>query len=479
MTGPPGTLPTGTVTFLFTDIEGSTRARRAARARCVSRGPRASPRDPAVGLRRARRRRAWDPGRCVPGRVPRRTVGRRRRRRGQRALAAEPWPPDAVVRVRMGLHTGEGIPGGDDYVGSDINRAARVAAAAHGGQVLLSEAAMALTRRSLPEGVALIDLGEHRLRGLVEPERLYQLTIDGLPAEFPPIRTVHVEPAHLPPRMTSFVGRETRARRARAAAGRQPPGHPPGSRRDRQDEPRRRARPERGWRLPRWRLVRPARRDQRAGPRRIVDRRRARPARHHRPDRARAAHRQSRRSDAAPRARQLRAGPRGRRHRRRDPRRARRRSRPSRPAGHRSGWRPNRSSPSARCPYRPRATRRSSTRSPAFRRSACSWIASGEHNPRSRCRPRTSSRQPTSVVGSTACRSGSSWRQRGSRCLVWPAVRDRLAKRLAPAGYRQRRRPGPPADPPGHRRLEPRPARSRRAVVVRRPRRVRRRLSSG
>ena len=83
----------------------------------------------------------------------------------QRALAAEPWPTDAVVRVRMGIHAGEGIPGGDDYVGSDINRAARVAAAAHGGQVLLSEAAMALTRRSLPAGVALIDLGQHRLAG--------------------------------------------------------------------------------------------------------------------------------------------------------------------------------------------------------------------------------------------------------------------------------------------------------------------------
>ena len=89
---------------------------------------------------------------------------------------------------------------------------------------------MALTRRSLPEGVALIDLGQHRLRGLVEPERLYQLTIAGLPADFPPIRTVHVEPAHLPPRMTSFVGRERRARRARAAARREPPRHPPRSR---------------------------------------------------------------------------------------------------------------------------------------------------------------------------------------------------------------------------------------------------------
>ncbi len=208
MDDPSSALPTGTITFLFTDIEGSTElvervapgAYRAVlerhhtilRSACAAHG----------GVERGTQGDAFlVVFRAAPSAVAAAVEA-------QRALAAEPWPPDAVVRVRMGLHAGEGVPGGDDYVGSDINRAARVAAAAHGGQVLLSEAAMALTRRSLPQGVDFVDLGEHRLRGLVEPDRLYQLTIDGLPAEFPPIRTVHVEPAHLPPRMTSFVGRE-------------------------------------------------------------------------------------------------------------------------------------------------------------------------------------------------------------------------------------------------------------------------------
>ena len=208
MTGPIGTLPTGTVTFLFTDIEGSTElVERVAPVtyRAVLERHHAIVRSACAAHDGVERGTQGDAFLVVFRDAPSAVAAAVE---AQLALAAEPWPTDAVVRVRMGLHAGEGIPGGDDYVGSDINRAARVAAAAHGGQVLLSEAAMALTRRSLPKGVALIDLGEHRLRGLVEPDRLYQLTIDGLPAEFPPIRTVHVEPAHLPPRMTSFVGRE-------------------------------------------------------------------------------------------------------------------------------------------------------------------------------------------------------------------------------------------------------------------------------
>ncbi len=85
----------------------------------------------------------------------------------------------------MGVHSGEGIRGGDDYVGIDVNRAARIAAAAHGGQVLLSEAARVLSERSLPPGVGLRDVGVHRLKDLPEPERLTQLVIDGLPTPSP------------------------------------------------------------------------------------------------------------------------------------------------------------------------------------------------------------------------------------------------------------------------------------------------------
>ena len=90
----------------------------------------------------------------------------------------------------MGLHTGEGTLGADNYVGLDVHRAARVAAAGHGGQVLISAATRSLAEHSLPDGVALRDLGEHRLKDLAQPERLAMLVIPGCPTEFPPLRTL-------------------------------------------------------------------------------------------------------------------------------------------------------------------------------------------------------------------------------------------------------------------------------------------------
>jgi predicted ATPase/class 3 adenylate cyclase len=124
----------------------------------------------------------------------------------QRSLADHPFP--AAVLVRMGLHTGEGRLGGENYVGIDVNRAARIAAAGHGGQVLISDATRALVERSLPSGMELRDLGEHRLKDLTHPERLYQLVIEGLPAEFPAPRTLDARPNNLPVQMTNFIGRE-------------------------------------------------------------------------------------------------------------------------------------------------------------------------------------------------------------------------------------------------------------------------------
>ena len=104
----------------------------------------------------------------------------------QRSLAAEPWPADVgSVRVRMGLHTGEGTRGGDNYIGVDVNRAARIAAAAHGGQVLLSKATAGLTEGSLPDGLEMRDLGEFRLKDLDRPERLIQLDRPGAPGHVP------------------------------------------------------------------------------------------------------------------------------------------------------------------------------------------------------------------------------------------------------------------------------------------------------
>lgn len=126
----------------------------------------------------------------------------------QRNLSAHPWPEDGVVRVRMGLHTGEGIAGGDNYVGIDVNIAARIEAAGHGGQILISQATRTLVERSLPDGVSLTDLGEQRLKGLATPERIFQVGIPGLPSDFPTLRTVDARPNNLPPQLTSFVGRD-------------------------------------------------------------------------------------------------------------------------------------------------------------------------------------------------------------------------------------------------------------------------------
>jgi predicted ATPase/class 3 adenylate cyclase len=126
----------------------------------------------------------------------------------QRALAAAEWPADGTVRVRMGLHTGEAMRRGDTFVGIAINRAARIAAAAHGGQVLLSDATRTLVEAALPEGVSLRDLGSHRLKDLSAPERLNQLVISGLPDDFPPLHTLDLTPNNLPISLTSFLGRE-------------------------------------------------------------------------------------------------------------------------------------------------------------------------------------------------------------------------------------------------------------------------------
>ena len=126
----------------------------------------------------------------------------------QRALAQEPWPPEARIRVRIGLHTGEvDTTAAGGVIGHAINRAARITGAAHGGQVLLSDATRALVMGTLPAGVALRDLGEHRLKDLPEPERLAQLVIDGLPDDFPAPRTLG-SGAGLPRPLTTFVGRD-------------------------------------------------------------------------------------------------------------------------------------------------------------------------------------------------------------------------------------------------------------------------------
>ena len=121
----------------------------------------------------------------------------------QRALAAHDWPDDNEIRVRMGLHTGEPRLIGDRYVGIDVHHGARVMAAGHGGQVLVSES----TRVLLDDRVRLRDLGEHRLKDLTGPQHLYQLEIEGMPTEFPPLNTLDSRPTNLPALPSAFIGR--------------------------------------------------------------------------------------------------------------------------------------------------------------------------------------------------------------------------------------------------------------------------------
>jgi predicted ATPase/class 3 adenylate cyclase len=125
-------------------------------------------------------------------------------REGQRALATHDWPEGNEIRVRMGLHTGEPRPVDGNYVGLDVHTAARVMAAGHGGQVVVSAA----TRSLLGNGFELRDLGEHLLKDLAGPQQLYQLEIDGLPAEFPPLNSLGNRFTSLPSLPSTFVGRD-------------------------------------------------------------------------------------------------------------------------------------------------------------------------------------------------------------------------------------------------------------------------------
>ena len=133
----------------------------------------------------------------------------------QLALVGYVWPVEHPVRVRMGLHTGQPSLGGDSYVGLDVHRAARIAAAGHGGQVLVSESTYALASRGLPDGVTVRDLGQHQLKDLAAPEHLFQLVIPGVAADFPPLRSLDARPNNLPTLTTSFVGRAQQLAEAR------------------------------------------------------------------------------------------------------------------------------------------------------------------------------------------------------------------------------------------------------------------------
>ena len=136
----------------------------------------------------------------------------------QQAIAAQAWPGGEQVRVRMGIHCGEAAQMVTGVVGLEVHRAARVAAAGDGGQVLVSEGAAVLVRDGLPEGAALADLGVHRLKDLGRPERIFQLTAAGLLTGFPPLRSLGnpALPNNLPAQLSSFIGRDREVAEVRA-----------------------------------------------------------------------------------------------------------------------------------------------------------------------------------------------------------------------------------------------------------------------
>jgi predicted ATPase/class 3 adenylate cyclase len=127
---------------------------------------------------------------------------------GQRTLYEEPWGETGPLRVRMGMHVGDAQQRAGDFFGPSVNRAARIMAAGRGGQVLLSAAAAELAEEGLPADAALRDLGEHRLKDLLRPEHIFQLVHPALRAEFPPLATLSRRPNNLPTQTSEFLGRE-------------------------------------------------------------------------------------------------------------------------------------------------------------------------------------------------------------------------------------------------------------------------------
>ena len=203
----PQDLPTGTVTLLFSDIEGSTRllqqlgdeyanllADHHRLLRMISsrwNGREVDSQGDSFFLAFTRAGDAVEAALAI-----------------HRALAANSWPNNATVRVRIGLHTGEPQLSPDGYIGMDVHFASRVMSAGHGGQTLLSHTTYNLVEQYLPEGAYLKDLGEHRLKDLQRPTHLFQLEAADLPGEFPPLKTLDYRPNNLPIQPTSLIGRE-------------------------------------------------------------------------------------------------------------------------------------------------------------------------------------------------------------------------------------------------------------------------------
>jgi class 3 adenylate cyclase len=201
-------LPSGTVTFLFTDIEGSTKllqrlgndyARVLEEHQALLRAAWAAHGGAEIDT-------AGDGFFVAFASAPEAVAAAAD---ATRVLAAHPWPQGTTLQVRIGLHTGTPQLVSDHYVGLDVHRAARIASAGHGGQVLLSQTTRTLVAHALPPGATLRDVGAHRLKDLQEPEPVYQLVLLGLPSDFPPLRALNTHlNNNLPLQPTPLLGRE-------------------------------------------------------------------------------------------------------------------------------------------------------------------------------------------------------------------------------------------------------------------------------
>jgi predicted ATPase/class 3 adenylate cyclase len=204
-----GDLPAGTLTFLLTDIEGSTplwEQHPVAMQGAIARHDALM--DAVLARHGGQQVKARGEGDSIFAVFTSPSAALVAACALQQALMAERWPAEVPLRVRMGLHTGEAELRAGGYYGVSVNRTARIRSLAHGGQVLLSQATAELVRGVLPEGISLRSLRRHALKGLEQTEEIYQVMHPGLPAEFPPLPDLVAPPTNLPLQPTSFIGRE-------------------------------------------------------------------------------------------------------------------------------------------------------------------------------------------------------------------------------------------------------------------------------
>ncbi len=200
-------LPSGTVTFLFTDVEGSTqRWEQDSPAMLAAIERHFTLLDEAIIANNGRRFKTI--GDAIQAAFPTAIDGLLAAVAAQRALTAEDWGSLGPITVRMALHTGAATPRDGDYLAPALNRLARLLGVAFGGQMVMTETTRNLVRELLPGDIHLRDLGEHRLRDLREAEHVYQIDVNGMPSTFPPLKTVDRQMHNLPVQLTVFVGRE-------------------------------------------------------------------------------------------------------------------------------------------------------------------------------------------------------------------------------------------------------------------------------